>query len=146
MSPTTPWHFLYLRETQANVLRGHRPPQKSSHEKNLRRQQSRIRSRRRRRRSRSTDNLVLGFWLKLYASVKTISWCLIPHNSLAGLFCTQHNRLSRGSVLMKRHLNLKLELVHSSFGAAFYDLSYSIAQEKNWSSFVHLFVTCFTAT
>ena len=46
-------------------------------------------------------------------------------------------RLSRRSVLMKRHLNLKLKLVHSSSGAAFYDLSYSITQEKNWSSFEH---------
>ena len=55
--PPPPRRFLYLRETQANVLRGHSPPQKSSCEKNLRKRQSRSRSRSR----RSSDNLVLGF-------------------------------------------------------------------------------------
>ena len=58
--------------------------------------------------------------LRVYAYTQT------AHNSLAGLFCTQNNHLSGGSVLMKRHLNLKLKLVHSSSGAAFYDISYSI--------------------
>ena len=53
-----PWHFLYLRKTQANVLRGHSPPQKSLCKKNLCKRQSLSRSRSR----RSSNNLVLGFW------------------------------------------------------------------------------------
>ena len=82
LSPTSPWRFLYLRETQANVLRGHMLSggpnwelqenvilywqglqcwEKSLHKKNLCKQQSRSRRRRSRRR-RSTHNLVLGFW------------------------------------------------------------------------------------
>ena len=85
LSPTTPWGFLYLRETQANVLRGHMLSGGPNWElqanvilywqglqcwvedligknlcakKNLCRRQS-WRSRRSRR---STHNLVLGFW------------------------------------------------------------------------------------